>query len=220
MPAIVWDKTGEHVYETGVDHGVLYQLDDNGTYKDGVAWNGLTTVNETPSGAESTAIFADNVKYLNLISAEEFALTIEAYTYPKEFAECDGSVEVADGVMIGQQSRKTFGFSYRSKIGNDIKNDAYGYKLHLVYGCLASPSERSYSTINDSPEAISFSWEVQTTPVNVLGYKPTALVTIDSTAADPTKLKALEDILYGSDTAEPRMPMPDEVITILSGSAG
>lgn len=220
MPAIVWDKTGEHVYETGVDHGVLYQLDDNGTYKDGVAWNGLTTVNETPSGAESTSIFADNVKYLNLISAEEFALTIEAYTYPKEFAECDGSVEVADGVMIGQQSRKTFGFSYRSKIGNDIKNDAYGYKLHLIYGCLASPSERSYSTINDSQEAISFSWEVQTTPVNVLGYKPTALVTIDSTAADPTKLKALEDILYGSETVEPRMPMPDEVITILSGSAG
>lgn len=220
MAAIVWDKTGEHVYETGVDHGVLYKLSTAGAYTNGVAWNGLTSVSESPSGAEASAIFADNIKYLNLISAEEFGLTIEAYTFPKEFAECDGSIQVTDGVVIGQQSRKTFGFSYRSKIGNDVLNDAYGYKIHLIYGCLASPSERAYSTINDSPEAIAFSWEIQTTPVNVVGHKPTALVTIDSTVADATKLKALEDILYGTETEEPRMPLPDEVITLLSSSAG
>lgn len=215
---IVWDKTGERFYETGIDHGVLYLMDESNVYSKGYAWNGLTSMNETPSGAESTAIYADNMKYLNLISAEEFALTVEAYTYPDEFAICDGSVSVAPGVMIGQQSRKTFGLSYRTKIGNDIDNDNHGYKLHLAYGCLASPSQRSYGTTNDSPEAITFSWEVKTTPVNVVGHKPTALVTIDSTQVEASKLQALEDILYGSETEDPRLPLPDEVITLLTAA--
>lgn len=215
---IVWDKTGERFYETGVDHGVLYLMDSSNVYSKGYAWNGLTSVNETPSGAESTAIYADNMKYLNLISAEEFALTVEAYTYPDEFAVCDGSVAAAPGVMIGQQPRKTFGFSYRTKIGNDIDNDAHGYKLHLAYGCLASPSQRSYGTTNDSPEAITFSWEVKTTPVNVVGHQPTALVTIDSTLVEASKLAALEEILYGSETKDPRLPLPDEVITLLTAA--
>lgn len=220
MAKLVWDKTGERLYETGVDRGVLY-VQSNGTYPNGVAWNGLTAVTESPSGAEPTPLYADNIKYLNLISAEEFGCTIEAYTYPEEFAECDGSAELAAGVTIGQQARKTFGLSYRTKIGNDATGDKFGYKLHLIYGGLASPSEKAYATINDSPEAITFSWEVSTTPVSVDGHSPTASITIDSTKVEPTKLAALEEILYGKDGegasgTEPRLPLPSEIATIFT----
>lgn len=211
---LIWDQTGERFYETGVDHGVLYPVKD-GAYSAGVAWNGLTAVTESPSGAEASPIYADNIKYLNLVSAEEFGATIEAYTYPDEFAECDGSASIATGVYIGQQSRKTFGLSYRTVLGNDVDSNDYGYKLHLIYGALAAPSEKGYSTINDSPEAITFSWEVTTTPVNVAGFKPTACVTIDSTKADADKLAALEAILYGSEDAEARLPLPDEIVSIM-----
>ena len=215
MSKIVWDQTGERLYETGVNHGVLY-IPTSGVYSKGVAWNGLTAVTESPSGAEATALYADDIKYLNLMSAEEFACTIEAYTYPDEFAECDGSASLVAGVNIGQQPRKTFGLCYRTTVGNDTDSNAHGYKLHMVYGCLAAPSEKAYATINDSPEAITFSWEVSTTPVNVTGHKPTALLTIDSTKADPTKLAALEDILYGKDQVEPRLPLPDEIATLMA----
>ena len=215
MSKIVWDQTGERLYETGVNHGVLY-IPTSGVYSKGVAWNGLTAVTESPSGAEATALYADDIKYLNLMSAEEFACTIEAYTYPDEFAECDGSASLVAGVNIGQQPRKTFGLCYRTTVGNDTDGNAHGYKLHMVYGCLASPSEKAYATINDSPEANTFSWEVSTTPVNVTGHKPTAFLTIDSTKADPTKLAALEDILYGKDQVEPRLPLPDEIATLMA----
>ena len=215
MSKIVWDQTGERLYETGVNHGVLY-IPTSGVYSKGVAWNGLTAVTESPSGAEATALYADDIKYLNLMSAEEFACTIEAYTYPDEFAECDGSASLVAGVNIGQQPRKTFGLCYRTTVGNDTDSNAHGYKLHMVYGCLAAPSEKAYATINDSPEAITFSWEVSTTPVNVTGHKPTALLTIDSTKADPAKLAALEDILYGKDQVEPRLPLPDEIATLMA----
>lgn len=216
MAKIIWDATGEKIYETGVDHGVLYPVQTGGLYNKGVAWNGLITVTESPSGAEANPLYADNIKYLNLISAEEFGATVEAYTYPEEFAECDGSAALAAGVYIGQQSRKTFGLCYRTVVGNDVDNNDYGYKLHLIYGALASPSEKSYGTINDSPEAITFSWELTTTPVNVTGYKPTACLTIDSTKVDGTQLAALEAILYGDETEEPRLPLPDEVATLFA----
>lgn len=220
MSKLVWDKIGERYYETGVNQGVLYLQGEGGTYSSGVAWNGLISVTESPSGAEATPLYADNIKYLNLMSAEEFGATIEAYTYPDEFAQCDGSAEIAPGVMIGQQNRKVFGLSYKTALGNDVDGTDYGYKLHLIYGALAAPSEKGYSTINDSPEAITFSWEVTTTPVSVTGFKPTASITIDSTKADPTKLAALEDILYGSEESEARLPLPDEVATLMEISAG
>lgn len=218
MPKLVWDKTGERYYETGVKQGVLYPIDNQGTYPKGVAWNGLTNVTESPSGAEATALYADDIKYLNLISTEEFGGTIEAYTYPDEFAECDGSASLATGVYIGQQPRKTFGLCYRTTVGNDVDNNNYGYKLHLVYGALASPSEKAYATINDSPEAITFSWEFSTTPVNVTGFKPTACITIDSTKVDAEKLAALEKILYGDDETEARLPLPDEVAQVMAAA--
>ena len=220
MSKLVWDKTGERYYETGVKNGVLY-IPTEGVYSKGVAWNGLTAVTESPSGAEATALYADDMKYLSLYSAEEFGATIEAYTYPDEFAQCDGSAEITKGVSIGQQARKTFGLCYRTTIGNDTDGNDYGYKLHMIYGCMASPSEKAYATINDSPEAITFSWEVTTTPVSVAGFKPTASITIDSTKAEPTKLAALEDILYGKDGepgSEARLPLPDEIKTLMSAA--
>lgn len=215
MSRLVWDNTGDRLYETGTKNGVLYVQDANGTYPTGVAWNGLTGVTESPSGAEANDLYADDIKYVSLRSAETFGATIEAYTYPDEFAECDGSYEMADGVFIGQQSRKTFGFSYRTVLGNDVNGDGHGYKLHLIYGATASPSEKAYATVNDSPDAITFSWEISTTPVNVPDHKPTACITIDSTKANATKLKALEDILYGDENAEPRLPLPSEVFTLM-----
>jgi len=219
MAKIVWDNTGERLYETGTRNGVLYPIDANGEYSNGVAWNGLTAVNEQPSGGEPNPLWADDIKYLNLMSAEELGGTIEAYTYPDEFAECDGSAALATGVYIGQQARKTFGVCYRTTLGNDVVNNDYGYKLHLIYGALASPSEKAYATINDSPEAITFSWEFTTTPVNVSGFKPTASITIDSTKVDAEKLAALEAILYGTEEAEARLPLPDEVASIMNESA-
>ena len=220
MSKIVWDQTGEKLYETGVKNGVLYPQAEGGTYPKGVAWNGLTAVTESPSGAEATALYADDIKYLNLVSAEEFGATIEAYMYPKEFEECDGTAEIAPGVSIGQQARKTFGMSYKTTLGNDVDNNDYGYKLHIIYGALASPSEKGYATINDSPEAITFSWEVKTTPVAVNGFKPTASLVIDSTKVKPEKLKALEDILYGANETEARLPLPDEIAELMKEAAG
>jgi hypothetical protein len=217
MPALVWDQVGERLYETGVDHGVLYMPDDTGVYTSGVAWNGLTSVSETPSGAEANAQYADNIKYLNLISAEEFGATLEAFTYPDEFAEFDGLVVPAPGVVVGQQPRKMFGLSYRTRVGNDTSGDEHGYKLHLVYGCIASPSEKAYNTINDSPEAITFSWEISTTPVPVTDYKPTSLIVVDSTVVDPAALTDLEDQLYGN-TLTATLPMPDDVIAIFAAA--
>ena len=216
MSKIVWDAIGEHTFETGVRNGVLYLKDAEGTYSNGVAWNGLTSVSESPEGAEPTDLYADDIKYLTLMSAENFKATIEAYTYPVEFEECDGSATIAKGVVIGQQSRKPFGLCYRTAIGNDTDGNEHGYKLHIVYGCQASPSEKQYSTINDSPEAITFSWEVSNTPVNVNGKKPTATLIIDSTKADKAKLTALEAILYGSESTEPRLPLPDEIVTLMT----
>ena len=216
MAKLTWDNTGERIFESGVKQGVLYPIQSDGKYTKGVAWNGLTAVTESPSGAEATALYADDIKYLNLLSNEEFGATIEAYTYPDEFAECDGSAELATGVMIGQQKRKIFGLCYRTTIGNDVDGNDYGYKLHLVYGCLAAPSEKGYSTINDNPDAITFSWEVSTTPVSVEGFKPTSQITIDSTKADPTKLAALEAVLYGGEATEAKLPLPDEVATLMT----
>ena len=219
MAKIVWDQTGERLYETGVKKGVLYPMATGGTYPKGVAWNGLTAVTESPSGAEATPLYADDIKYLTLMSVEEFGGTIEAYTYPKEFEECDGSAELVKGVTIGQQPRKSFGFSYVTTIGNDVDSNKHGYKLHLVYGALASPSEKAYSTINDSPEAITFSWEFTTTPVAVAGFEPTACITIDSTKVDAQKLATLEAKLYGAEAEEATLPLPNEVATIM-GTAG
>lgn len=220
MAKLVWDKTGDRLYETGVKNGVLY-IPTSGVYSKGVAWNGLTAVTESPSGAEATALYADDTKYLSLMSTEEFGATIEAYTYPDEFAACDGSAELAGGVMIGQQKRSTFGLCYKTTIGNDTEGNDHGYKLHIIYGALAKPSERAYASINDSPEAITFSWEITTTPVNVTGAKPTASLVIDSTKADPSKLAALEDILYGKDGEpgnEPRLPLPDEIKSLMTAA--
>ena len=220
MAKLVWDKTGDRLYETGVKNGVLY-IPTSGVYSKGVAWNGLTAVTESPSGAEATALYADDTKYLSLMSAEEFGATIEAYTYPDEFAACDGSAELADGVMIGQQKRSTFGLCYKTTIGNDTDGNDHGYKLHIIYGAMAAPSEKAYASINDRPEAITFSWEITTTPVNVTGAKPTASLVIDSTKADPSKLAALEDILYGKDGEpgnEARLPLPDEIKTLMTAA--
>ncbi len=223
MSKIKWDETGKRYYETGVDHGVLYPIGSNGKYDKGVAWNGLISVTEAPSGAEPNNLYADNIKYLVLVGAEDFGYTIEAYTYPDEWAACDGSAEPVPGMSIGQQARKVFGLVHRTKLGNDTDSQDHGYKLHLLYGGLASPSERGYQTVNDSPEAITFSWEVTTTPVDVPGFKPTACVIINSTKVDGEKLAALEEILYGKDPAaeggtdgtEPRLPLPAEVIELL-----
>lgn len=215
MSVLTWDATGERLYETGVQKCVLYLKDENGDYTKGVAWNGITAVTESPSGAEATPLYADDIKYLNLMSNEEFGATIEAYMYPEEFGECDGSAALEAGVYIGQQPRKTFGLCYRTVLGNDVANNEYGYKLHIIYGALAAPSEKAYATINDSPEAITFSWEVTTTPVNVTGHKPTACVTIDSTKVNAEKLAALEAMLYGSESEEPKLPLPDEIATLM-----
>lgn len=216
MSKLSWDQVGERFYETGVRRGVLYpQNTSTGLYPLGVAWNGITAINESPSGAEASDQYADDIKYLSLMSKETFSCTIEAFTYPDEFKECDGSAEIATGVTIGQQSRKAFGLCYRTVVGNDVANEDYGYKLHIVYGCKASPSEKAYNTINDSPEAISFSWEVNTTPVEVDGYKDTATVVIDSTKISSAALAALEEVLYGSEEADPRLPLPAEIISII-----
>lgn len=219
MSRLIWDNTGERYYETGVKKGVLYPMDASGAYTNGVVWNGLSSVQESPSGAEANAIYADDIKYLELRSAEEFGATVEAYTYPDEFAICDGSAELAPGLMAGQQSRKRFGFCYRSIIGNDTETDSYGYKLHLIYNAMASPSERQYQTVNDSPEAITFSWEMTTTPIAIgIGdYKPTSSLTIDSTKVNPNALAALEDVLYGTENEDARLPLPAEVVEILGG---
>lgn len=221
MAKLKWDATGEKLFETGVDHAVLYPVNDSGEYSPGVAWNGITQVSETPDGAEPQNQYADNIKYLSLMSAEELNGTIEAYTYPDEWNLCDGNAELAKGVIIGQQARKTFGLCYRTKIGNDVDGQDHGYKLHLLYGAKASPSERTYETINDSPEPITFSWEYNTVPVGVTGHNATSLLTIDSTKVDSDKLAALEEILYGSDDStdgDPRMPLPDEIIALLKGN--
>jgi hypothetical protein len=211
MAKLVWDQSGQRFYETGVKMGVLYVQNDDGTYPKGVAWNGLTAVNETPSGAEATPLYADDIKYLNLRSAEDFGATIEAYTYPEEFEKCDGSAELAPGVKIGQQARNAFGLCYRTVVGNDIAGNDFGYKLHIIYGATAAPSEKSYSTINDSPEAITFSWEVNCTPVEIDGFKPTASLIIDSTKVDAEKLAALEAKLYGGESSEAMLPLPAEI---------
>jgi len=218
MTVLQWDQVGERLYETGVDHGVLYIPDSLGDYINGYAWNGLTTVTESPSGAESSPQYADNIKYLNLVSAEEFGATIEAFTYPEEFAQCDGTAIPEAGIAIGQQSRKQFGLSYRTQIGNDLDGTDHGYKLHLIYGATAAPSEKAYATINDSPEAIAFSWEVTTTPVGVPGFKPTAQLVIDSTKVTAARLSDIEDILYGDVGVDARLPLPAEVLSLFTGS--
>lgn len=217
MTRLLWDQTGQRFYETGVDRGVLY-IPNNGLYTEGYPWNGLTAVTESPSGAEATPMYADNIKYLNLLSAEDFAGTIEAYTYPTQFGQCDGTAEPETGVFVAQQTRHPFGLCYRTRLGNDVDATDHGYKLHLVYGALAAPSEKAYATINESPEAITLSWDFTTTPVEVTGLKPSAELIIDSTKVSPTNLAALEDILYGTVGADPRLPLPDEVISIFSGA--
>lgn len=222
MSKLVWDALGERYYETGVSKGVLYVTDDAGAYGDGVSWSGLTNVTQTPSGAEATALYADNIKYLNLMSEEDFSAKIEAYYYPDEFEECDGSKELVPGVTAGQQPRKSFGFSYQTIIGNDTKRNAYGYKIHLIYGCTAKPSERSNATVNESPEAVTLSWELSTVAAEIAmdGFKPSAKITIDSTKVAPAKLKALEDLLYGTAGAEASLPTPDAVAALIGKPAG
>jgi hypothetical protein len=218
MAALTWDQVGERLYETGVDRGVLYLPNGSGVYDTGVAWNGLTAVTESPTGAEASPQYADNIKYLNLVSAEEFGATIEAFTYPDEFGQCDGTAAPAAGVLLGQQGRKTFGLSYRTLVGNDLDGVEHGYKVHLIYGALAAPSEKAYATMNDSPEALTFSWEVATTPVSVASYKPTSVIVVDSTVVGDTDLGDLEEILYGSVGVDPRLPLPDEVISLFAGA--
>lgn len=214
---LVWDAVGERLFETGVKQCVLYPIDKiSGTYNKGVAWNGVTSVSESPSGAEATDLYADDAKYLSLLSAETFGCTVEAYTYPEEFEACDGTAQLTPGVTIGQQARSVFGLCYRTTVGNDVDGNDHGYKLHIIYGCKATPSEKSYSSINDSPEAITFSWTVNTTPVSVEGFKPTASLVIDSTKVDKAKLSKLEDVLYGSESADPRLPLPNEIVGILT----
>jgi hypothetical protein len=217
MTVLTWDNVGERQYETGVDHGVLYQIDETGQYGDGVPWNGLTTVTESPSGAESNKQYADNTVYVNLISAEEFGGTIEAFTYPDEFGQNDGSEEPAPGLLVSQQGRRPFGMVYRTLMGNDVDGQDHGYKLHLLYGCQAAPSEKAYGTVNDSPEAIAFSWDFSTTPITVVDRKPTSILTVDSTKSDPDALQALEDILFGTTDDDARLPTPDEVIALFTG---
>lgn len=218
MSKLVWDKVGERLYETGVSKGVVYPQEGS-AYPKGTAWNGLTAINESPEGAEANAMYADNIKYLNILSAEEFKATIEAYMYPDEFKPCIGAAELVEGVSLGQQDHKTFGLSYQTIIGNDVDNNAHGYKIHLVYGCLAAPSEADYSSVNDSPEAATMSWEVSTTPVEVDGFKPTATLVLDSTKLSAKKMAAIEKVLYGDDDAEARLPLPNEVKTILAAVA-
>lgn len=213
-----WDQTGQKTYETGTSQGVLYPIDEKGVYSKGYAWNGLTGFTESPGGAEANDQYADDIKYLSLLSAETFGGTLEAFTYPDEFETCDGSAEISPGVLIGQQNRKTFGVSYKTIYGNDTEGEEYGYKIHLAYGCKASPSEKSYQTKSDSPEALTFSWEISTTPVPVSGHKPTASVVLDSTRVPEAAMKAIEDVLYGTDDAEPRLPLPDEIVTIINGA--
>lgn len=217
MSRLIWDNVGEKTYETGLDRGVLYSLNTaTNAYDSGVAWNGLSKVSEKPSGAESSDIYADNIKYLNLLSAEKFGATIEAYTYPKEFEACDGTAQPVAGMIIGQQTRKTFGLSYRTLVGNDVAGTDFGYKIHCIYGAVASPSEKGYSSVNESPEAITFSWEVNTTPVPVEGFKPTAYVIIDSTKVSAEAVAAIEAILYGTEGEEPRLPLPNEIAAIIN----
>ena len=218
MSKLTWDQVGERLYETGVDHGVLYLPDSSGSYDEGYAWNGLVTVTESPSGAESNPQYADNIKYLNLLSAEEFGATVEAFTYPDEFAQCDGTATPEPGLAIGQQSRKIFGLSYRTKVGNDSDGQDFGYKLHLIYGAQAAPSEKAYATVNDSPEALTFSWDLTTTPVEVPGFKPSASLTVDSTKVDADALASLEDMLYGTAGEDPSLPLPGDVIALFSGT--
>lgn len=223
MTQLAWDLVGQRFYETGVDHGVLYIPDNTGVYANGFAWNGLVSVTESPTGAEASPQYADNIKYLNLVSAEEFGATIEAFTYPPEFGQCDGSLSPEAGVFVGQQSRRTFGLAYRTRAGNDLEGTDYGYKLHLIYGALAAPSEKAYTTINDSPEALTFSWELSTTPVNVgtiggVDYKPTASLTIDSTLVDAGSLVELEELLFGTAGTDPQLPTPAEVIALFAGT--
>jgi hypothetical protein len=216
MAPLTWDQVGEKLYETGVDHGVLYLQDAAGVYNTGFSWNGLTTVTESPSGAEPNPQYADNIKYLNLYSAEEFGATIEAFTYPEEFGQCDGTDLPAPGVAVGQQGRKMFGLCYRTKVGNDIDGSDFGYKLHMIWGAQAAPSEKAYATINDSPEAISFSWEITTTPVPVTGRKPTSLIVVDSTVVTPAELTSLETLLYGQAATPAALPTPDAVIALFA----
>ena len=218
MPKLQWDQTGQRLYETGVNKGVLYPQDASGVYPKGVAWNGLTAVTESPSGAEASPLYADNIKYLNLMSAEEFGATIEAYMYPDEFGACNGEASLTEGVSIGQQKRSAFGLSYQTLVGNDVDSNEHGYKIHLIYGALAAPSEKAYATVNDSPEAITFSWEVTTTPVEVSGFKPTATLVIDSTKVEKEKMTAIEKVLYGDGDTEARLPLPDEVLSIINGT--
>lgn len=216
MPKLIWDQVGKRFYETGVDRGVLYLPNESGKYLKGVAWNGLTAVNQQPEGGEDNPQYADNIEYLNLVSAEKFKATIEAYTYPVEFEECDGSRRIAKGITIGQQTRKPFGFSYRTIIGNDTLGNDLGYKIHLVYGAKAAPSEKSYNTVNDSPEAITFSWSVSGSPVAVPGFRPTAIISIDSRTTSAAGMQAIEGALYGTDQKEPNLPLPEDILAMLT----